>query len=57
MARRILKDKRVRLAGMVKTFDSEGFPSDGYMPLHEVAHLRCPLFYCIFHLQYLLVQI
>lgn len=35
MARRILKDKRVRLAGMVKTFDSEGFPSDGYMPLHE----------------------
>ena len=34
MARRILKDKRVRLAGVVKSVDHAGFTSDGFMPLH-----------------------
>lgn len=34
MARRILKDKRIRLAGTVKTYDSAGFDTTGYMPLH-----------------------
>lgn len=35
MSRRILKDKRIRLCGVVKTYDSAGFDTNSYMPLHE----------------------